>query len=102
MEKITENIPPSISRLVSDVKAGRNVSYLGRYTLASFLLKSGLKPAEVAEIFKSLPDFNDALTLYQAEHIAESGGRPPSCELLKSRGLCPVSDGLCRHPINDL
>jgi len=102
VEKITENLPPCISRLVSDVKAGRNVSYLGRYALASFLLKSGLKPAEVAEIFKSLPDFNDALTLYQAEHIAESGGRPPSCETLKNLGLCPVPSGLCGRPLDEL
>ncbi|RLG93187.1 hypothetical protein DRO37_08635 [Candidatus Bathyarchaeota archaeon] len=89
-----ENVTPCISRLISDVEAGRNVSYLGRYTLASFLLKSGQGLAEVAETFKSLPDLDDALTLYQAEHIAECGGRPPSCEALKKSGIKPRSKRL--------
>jgi len=83
------------------VKAGRNVSYLGRYTLASFLLKSGQEPAEAAETFKSLPDFDDALSLYQAEHIAECGDTPPSCENLKIWDYAPFQAASASiHPMS--
>jgi len=101
-EPEVENAPPCISRLVSDVKAGRKVPFLGRIATASFLLKSGRKPVEVAEVFRSQSNFKDALALYQAEHIAGSRIAPPSCEALKKHGLCPVPSGLCRHPLNKL
>ena len=56
---------------------------------------------------QSLPDFNERLTRYQVEHIA--GGRgsrtkyiPPRCDTLRTHGVCPSMDDICRevrHPL---
>ena len=102
-----EAFPPCISQLLAAAKAGRHISHLGRFTLSSFLLNVGMSPSEVVDIFRSSSDFNERLTRYQVEHIAGvrgSGTRyiPPSCETLKTHGLCLEPDDLCRgikHPL---
>lgn len=102
-----EALPPCIGQLLSAAKAGRHISHLGRFTLTSFLLNVGMKPPDVVEIFRSSSDFNERLTRYQVEHIAGARGSgtkylPPSCETLKTHGLCPGPDELCRgvkHPL---
>jgi len=102
-----EAFPPCIGQLLSAAKAGRHLSHLGRFTLTSFLLNVGMRPSEVVEIFRSSSDFNERLTRYQVEHIAGARGSgtkyiPPSCETLKTHGLCPGSNDLCRgikHPL---
>jgi len=102
-----EAFPPCIGQLLSAAKAGRHISHLGRFTLTSFLLNVGMRPSEVVDIFRSSSDFNERLTRYQVEHIAGARGSgtkyiPPSCETLKTHGLCPGSSDLCRgikHPL---
>jgi len=102
-----EAFPPCIDQLLSAAKAGRHISHLGRFTLTSFLLNVGMKPSEVVDIFRSSSDFNERLTRYQVEHIAGSRGSgtkyiPPSCETLKTHGLCPGVYDLCegiKHPL---
>jgi len=102
-----EALPPCIGQLLSAAKAGRHISHLGRFTLTSFLLNIGMRPSEVVEIFRSSSDFNERLTRYQVEHIAGARGSgtkyiPPSCETLRTHGLCPGSDELCKgikHPL---
>ncbi|HIE18554.1 TPA: DNA primase regulatory subunit PriL [Candidatus Bathyarchaeota archaeon] len=106
-ETVEEAFPPCIGQLFSAAKAGRHISHLGRFTLTSFLLNVGMKPSEVVDIFRSSSDFNERLTRYQVEHIAGSRGSgtkyvSPSCETLKTHGLCPGSYDLCRgikHPL---
>jgi len=102
-----EAFPPCISQLLSAAKAGRHISHLGRFTLTSFLLNVGMKPSDVVDIFRSSSDFNERMTRYQVEHIAGSRGSgtkyiPPSCETLRTHGLCPGVHDLCRgikHPL---
>lgn len=106
-EMVTEAFPPCIEHLLSDAKEGRHISHLGRFTLTSFLLNIGMKPSEVVDIFRSSSDFNERLTRYQVEHIAGARGSgtryiPPSCETLRTHGLCPGLSELCRgvkHPL---
>jgi len=106
-EMMEEAFPPCISQLLSAAKAGRHISHLGRFTLTSFLLNVGMKPSDVVDIFRSSSDFNERLTRYQVEHIAGSRGSgtkyiPPSCETLRTHGLCPGLHDLCRgikHPL---
>ena len=106
-EMMEEAFPPCISQLLSAAKAGRHISHLGRFTLTSFLLNIGMKPSDVVDIFRSSSDFNERLTRYQVEHIAGSRGSgtkyiPPSCETLRTHGLCPGSYDLCKgikHPL---
>jgi len=102
-----EALPPCISQLLAAAKAGRHISHLGRFTLTSFLLNVGMSPSEVVDIFRSSSDFNERLTRYQVEHIAGARGSgtryiPPSCETLRTHGLCLGPDDLCRgikHPL---
>ena len=102
-----EAFPPCIAQLLSAAKAGRHISHLGRFTLTSFLLNIGMKPSDVVDIFRSSSDFNERLTRYQVEHIAGSRGSgtkyiPPSCETLRTHGLCPGSYDSCKgikHPL---
>jgi len=61
----------------------------------------------VIDLFRSLSDFNERMTRYQVEHIA--GGRgsrtkyiPPRCDTLRTHGVCPGMDDICktiRHPL---
>lgn len=67
-----------------------------------------MKPADVVNLFRSSADFNERMTRYQVEHIAGDRGsrtkyKPPTCETLKTHGLCPGPDQLCRrirHPLS--
>jgi len=101
-----EAFPPCISQLFSAAKSGQHISHLGRFTLTSFLLNIGMKIPDIVDIFRSSSDFNERLTRYQVEHIAGSRGSgtkyiPPSCETLKTHGLCPGSEtcGNVKHPL---
>ena len=61
----------------------------------------------VIDLFRALSDFNERMTRYQVEHIA--GGRgsrtkyiPPRCDTLRTHGVCPGMDEICktiRHPL---
>jgi len=100
--------PPCVGHLYDAAKSGLHLSHVGRFTLTSFLLRIGMKPADVVNLFRSSADFNERMTRYQVEHIAGDRGsrtkyKPPTCETLKTHGLCPGPDQLCRmirHPLS--
>jgi DNA primase large subunit len=100
--------PPCIRLLYASAESGRHISHLGRFTLTSFLLSIGMKPNEVVTLFRPSSDFSERIARYQVEHIAGERGsrtkyRPPTCETLKTHGLCPGPDELCRtirHPLS--
>jgi DNA primase large subunit len=106
-EVVINAFPPCIEDLCSTIASGRNVSHIGRFALTSFLINIGMTTEDVINLFKSLPDFNERLTRYQVEHIA--GGRgsrtkyiPPRCDTLRTHGVCPSMDDICRevrHPL---
>ena len=105
-EMIYEAFPPCIRQLLSAAKSGQHISHLGRFTLTSFLLNIGMKIQDIVDIFRSSSDFNERLTRYQIEHIAGNRGSgtkyiPPSCETLKTHGLCPdfKACGNVKHPL---
>ena len=98
--------PPCISRILSGLLAGENISHAGRFALTAFLLNIGMKPEEVMQLFKNAPDFNASRTKYQVEHIAGSKGTKyisPSCDTLRTYGLCvKEEDEICKevsHPL---
>ncbi|MEM2111274.1 MAG: DNA primase large subunit PriL, partial [Candidatus Bathyarchaeia archaeon] len=83
-EVINDAFPPCIRRLYNLAKSGGHLSHVGRFTLTSFLLRAGMEPSQVVDLFRVSSDFNERLTRYQVEHIA--GGRgsrtkyiPPKC-----------------------
>ncbi|RLF22712.1 MAG: hypothetical protein DRJ68_01090 [Thermoprotei archaeon] len=100
-------LPPCIAQLLKDAEEGKNIPHMARFTLATFLISIGKRPEEVLEVFRRLPDFDEAKTLYHLRHVAgEIGSRtkyvPPSCATLRTFGLCVSPDDVCskvRHPL---
>lgn len=106
-EVVIDAFPPCIRELRNSALAGRHISHIGRFALTSFLINSGMTVENVVDCFRSSSDFNERMTRYQAEHIA--GGRgsrtkyiPPKCDTLRTHGVCPGMDEICRrirHPL---
>jgi DNA primase large subunit len=106
-EVVMDAFPPCIRELRKRALAGQHISHVGRFTLTSFLINSGMTVDAVVDCFRSASDFNERMTRYQAEHIG--GGRgsrtkyiPPKCETLRTHGVCPEMDDICRrirHPM---
>jgi len=104
---VEEAYPPCIRALNESFRSNRSISHIGRFTLTSFLLNIGLSVEDVVKLFTSATDFDKNLTKYQVEHIAGKRGSgtkytPPKCETLKTHGLCPGMDDVCKmvkHPL---
>jgi len=107
-EMVQIAFPPCIKTLYQAFTSGRHLSHIGRFTLTSFLVNVGMPSEKVIELFRNVSDFNERMTRYQVEHIAgEKGSRtryiPPTCDTLKTHGVCVNSDELCRrirHPLS--
>ncbi len=103
---VLEACPPCIKALLSQVKAGRNLSHPARFALTSFLANIGMKADEIVRIYQTSPDFDYELTRYQVEHIRGASGKdyiPPGCSTMETYGNCVESDGLCQrvtHPLS--
>jgi DNA primase large subunit len=106
-EVIIVAYPPCIKRLYETISSGHHLSHIGRFTLTTFLLNIGMTTENVIDLFRSLADFNERMTRYQVEHLAGLRGSrikyiPPTCETLRTHGVCPGRDEICReirHPL---
>ncbi len=106
-EVIIVAYPPCIRRLHETISSGRHISHIGRFTLTTFLVNIGMTTENVIDLFRSLADFNERMTRYQVEHLAGLRGSrikyiPPRCDTLRTHGVCPGMDGICRgvrHPL---
>jgi len=106
-ETAVDAFPPCIRQLYNSAQTGRHLSHIGRFALTSFLINSGMTVESVIECFRPASDFSERMTRYQVEHIA--GGRgsrtkyiPPKCDTLRTHGVCPGMDEICRrvrHPL---
>jgi DNA primase large subunit len=104
---VPEVFPPCIRILYSALLAKHHLSHMGRFTVTSFLLNIGMQPEELIKLYLSLSDFNERLTRYQVMHIAgEKGSKikytPPTCNTLRTHGLCIGKDEICNsvnHPL---
>lgn len=99
--------PPCMKELVSAVQTGKHISHSGRFAVTAFLHSIGLSLNDIFNVFALSPDFDERKTRYQIEHISgEISGTeytPPECSTMKSYGLCPGPDELCRtinHPLS--
>ncbi len=106
-ETTIEAFPPCIKQLYNMAQTGKHISHIGRFTLTSFLINSGMPVETVIECFRPASDFSERMTRYQVEHIAgDRGSRtkyiPPMCDTLRTHGVCPGMDETCRrvrHPL---
>lgn len=106
MEEDREN-PPCISRIISKMEAGENLSHFERLMAATFMIAKNKGIDEIVELFSKQPDYKYSVTKYQVEHLAglRGGGKRysvPSCRTILTNGLC-YPDENCRgirHPLS--
>ena len=99
--------PPCIKSLQISLLKGHHLSHIGRFTLTTFFVNVGMAADDVVNLFRSLSDFNERLTVYQVEHIAGEKGSgtkytPPTCSTLQTHRVCVDRDEGCRrikHPL---
>jgi len=107
-ELFLEAFPPCMKAIYVALSERKHVPHAGRFAFTAFLLHIGMSVDDVVELFRQVADFSERITRYQVEHIAgERGGKvrytPPSCDAMRSYGLCVGADELCakiRHPLS--
>jgi DNA primase large subunit len=70
------------------------------FSFTAFLVNRGHTTEQILAILSERPDFNERIARYQVEHIAGLRGsrtryRPPSCQTMRSLGLCVEDGKLC-------
>jgi DNA primase large subunit len=89
-----EDWPPCMEAIRARVA---EASHKELFTIAAFLVNRGYTTEQILTMLAERPDFNEKIARYQVEHIAGLRGsrtryRPPSCQTMRSLGLC-VEDG---------
>jgi len=84
-----------------DLQAGVNLAHPSRFFITTFLSSLNQDPEAVMRLFATAPDFKEAYTRYQVEHItgktSSTQYSPPKCDTLVSSGVCPGPNALCRQ-----
>lgn len=102
-----EAFPPCVSLLYTGLRAGKNISHSGRFTLTAFLLNAGMSVEDLVKLYTAATDFDERMTRYQVQHIAGLAGggtryRPLSCSNMLTHNLCKDAVELCsrvKHPL---
>jgi len=102
-----ETWPPCMRAIADKLMAGENISHFANFAFAAFLLNIGFEPHEIIRFYANRPDFNERIARYQVEHIAGLRGSrtkymTPSCNTMKTNGLCIKDGTLCggiRNPL---
>ncbi len=105
---VTDAIPPCMKNLLSLLQTSKQISHMGRFAMAAFLLRIGISENDLLGMFKAFTDFDERIARYQVEHIAGKRGSrqkytPPNCGTMQTHGLCVNPDDLCatvRHPLS--
>ena len=99
--------PPCFNLNLMDLQAGVNLAHPSRFFITTFLSSLNQDPEAVMRLFATAPDFKEAYTRYQVEHItgktSSTQYSPPKCDTLVSSGVCPGPNALCRqirHPLS--
>ncbi len=99
--------PPCMAKIKGELLAGQPVGHFANFALAAFMLNAGYNTEQVMAMYAQRSDFNEKIARYQVEHIAgQRGSRvkytPPSCETMRTYGLCVEEGRLCpriKNPI---
>jgi DNA primase large subunit len=101
----SNNWPPCMEAIRNRIA---DASHKELFSFAAFLVNRGYSTEQILAILSERPDFNEKIARYQVEHIAGLRGsrtryRPPSCQTMKSLGLCVEDGRLCpkwiRNPL---
>ncbi len=92
-------LPPCMRQILGMSQAGENIPHHARFALVTFLNAVGMSSEEIFKIFTTAPDFKEDIVRYQVEHITGGSSatsyHAPSCDTMKSGGVCFNPDGLC-------
>ena len=93
--------PPCVTEAIASLGRSENLPHHGRLLVAAYMLRTGMSQDDVAALFVNAPDYSEATTRRQVEHIAGVGYMPQSCEKLESLGLCRrvPACGSIRNPV---
>ena len=83
---------------------GVNVNHFGRLFLASMASTLSLAKQATVDFFRGAPDFSEATTAYQVDHVYANEYTPAGCGKLKVNHNCPVLPGdnrTCDQPWMD-
>jgi DNA primase large subunit len=74
-----------------------DIGHFGLFALAAYMAQKGYEVREIVDVLRVRSDFDERIARYQVEHIAGQRGsrvkyRPPSCQSMKTHGLC-IEDG---------
>jgi DNA primase large subunit len=81
-----------------------DIGHFGLFALAAYMAQKGYEVKEIVDVSRVRSDFDEKIARYQVEHIAGQRGsrvkyRPPSCQSMKTHGLC-IEDG--KHCPNNI
>jgi DNA primase large subunit len=81
-----------------------DAGHFGLFALAAYMANKGYEVNEIVDVLRVRSDFDERIARYQVEHIAGQRGsrvkyRPPSCQSMKTHGLC-IEDG--KHCPNNI
>jgi len=85
--------PPCMQKIIADLGGGVNVNHFGRLFLASMAATLALPQESCVGFFRGAPDFSEATTTYQVQHVYQHEYTPAGCGKLKVNHNCPVLPG---------
>ena len=92
---ISGDIAPCMRKLLEQLKNGENVSHMGRWVIAAYLLKrNDFTIDQIVALFSNTPNFNEKTTRYQLEFLKKKAYGIPSCVNLDSYSLCVQKCGI--------
>jgi DNA primase large subunit len=83
-----------------------DASHFGLFALAAYMAQKGYEVREIVDVLRVRSDFDEKIARYQVEHIAGQRGsrikyRPPSCQSIKTHGLCIEDGKYCPYNIKN-
>jgi DNA primase large subunit len=83
-----------------------DAGHFGLFALAAYMAQKGYEVNEIVDVLRVRSDFDERIARYQVEHIAGQRGsrvkyRPPSCQSMKTHGLCIDNGRQCPYSIKN-
>jgi DNA primase large subunit len=83
-----------------------DAGHFGLFALAAYMAQKGYEVREIVDVLRVRSDFDERIARYQVEHIAGQRGsrvkyRPPSCQSMKTHGLCIEGGKHCPYNIKN-
>lgn len=86
-------IAPCMKVIMENLRTGQDVPHVGRWALATYLMKKGFDIDAIVGIFSGAPNFNEKTTKYQLAFIQKKDYSVPLCANLDSYGICVAKCG---------